>query len=119
MLYLHLVQHGQVVAVPRELRPHEGPERCVLDLMVVVELLFDVAPGPGQPSRPLRSDARHAHRGAQSLQVTPKRLVDQVDDGEAAPRRTVAGSILLPTVHGHPLSDAVRRTAILPELRNA
>ena len=47
MLYLHLVQHGQVVAVPRELWPQEGPERCVLDLMMVVELLIQVAPGRG------------------------------------------------------------------------
>ena len=102
MLHLHLVQHGQVIVASGELRPNEGPKRCVLDLMMVMELLIDVLPGPGQPLRPLSTHGRDAHSRTESLQITAKRLVDQVDDREPASRWTVAGWTLLPAVHVAP-----------------
>jgi hypothetical protein len=46
---LHLVQNGQRFLAASQLRSHQGPQRIVLDLVVMVQLLVNESPVGAQP----------------------------------------------------------------------
>ena len=62
VLGLHLGQHLQIVVLAGQLRPDQRPQRIVLDLMVVMELLVDELPVGGQLARPGRVHPREPAR---------------------------------------------------------
>ena len=57
MLGLHLGQDVQILVPARKLWPDEWPERCIFDLVMVVQLIFQERPVRAELSSPVLIDS--------------------------------------------------------------
>jgi hypothetical protein len=101
MLSLHLGQDVEILVPTRKLWPGKRPERCVFNLVVVVQLILDERPVRAELSSSVLIDSGRPQGRAQSCEVAPKGLVDQIDDGESTARRFSFARRLLLALHGH------------------
>src|SRR5271163_3925997 len=88
----HLVEDRQFTGVAGELRTDERPKRLVFDPVVMVQLVRYERPACLERPGARDADTALADRGAQPVDIASEGVMDEIDDGEAAPR--------WPGVHG-------------------